>query len=510
MKLKQLALWLTLTGGILFNFIFWNEGPGINCVILSVFILSALLVIDKTKFIQKENLLLAAIHLLSAVFLVWQKNEYGLFTWCFTLLLLGGSSQAVQWRSLLFVLPNAIVGYAMLPASAIKHFKQEDEKSRSSFFAFKWFGKFVKFGVIPVAILIGFTLIYQLANPVFNEMMQRFWKHFGDFIAHFFRYFSIERILFSILGMIVTGGIILYAGIQYFSKADLAKSNEHKRKPREKKSRYFITPDGQKIIRNYVKPFSFLGLKTENIMGIITLALLNGLLLLLNILDVQYVWMGNAYKVGAVDYSSLVHKGTGFLIAAILMSMVVLIFIFRGNLNYFKQSKTLKYLAYVWIIQNLFMVASVFMRDYFYIIHNGLTYKRIGVIVYLCMTAFGLITLIIKIAKTKTLYYLFRVNGWFGLFVLLALSSFNLDEHIATYNLSHNNTMDIDQTYLLQLGNAVLPVLYANENNFTTDSFRLQLLQYKKEEFIKTYKSHSWLSWNYSDSKTAGYFGIRK
>jgi len=253
-----------------------------------------------------------------------------------------------------------------------------------------------------------------------------------------------------------------------------------------------------------------MGLKHENIMGIITLALLNALLFLLNVLDVQYVWLQKAYTVGNINYASLVHKGTGFLIASIILSMLVLIFIFRGNLNFFKQSKTLKYLAIVWIMQNLFMVMSVFMRDWYYIQNNGLTYKRIGVIVYLCMTAFGLMSMLFKIIKTKSLYFLLRVNSWFALFMLLLMSAFNWDYMIADYNISNRNNMEIDDSYLLSLGNAALPLLYENENTFTQNSFTKQILQYKADQFVKKYYSHPWPSWDYQSFKTAQYFSGNK
>ena len=505
MKSKHVALWLTLTGGILFNFFFWKEGMGINTVLFSAFVIASLFVIDQQKFLRRENLMLASVHLISALLIVWQHNSYGMFAWIATLLLLGGSFQTEGWRSLLFIVPAGVVGYAMVPVSLFKHFERDETKKENKFFAFKWFGKFVKFGLIPTGVLIVFTLIYQMANPVFNEMMQRFWSHFGNFIAHFFQYFSVPRILFSILGMIILGGLILYAGVKYFGEADAKKTNDLKRKPRVKLPLLFRTPDGQLIKRNYVKPFSFLGLKTENITGIITLALLNGLLFLLNALDVQYVWMQKAYKVGDIDYSNLVHKGTGFLIASIILSMLILLFMFRRNLNFFKPNSWLKFLAYLWIAQNIFMVSSVFLRDVFYIQNNGITYKRIGVIVYLSMTAFGLLSLFYKIYKTKTLYFLLRINGWFALLLLLAMSSVNWDGQITNYNLNHRNTMQIDESYLLGLGNAALPALIENENIFDQDTFKKQLFEYKKTDFKNEMKAKSWLSWNYSDALTSDY-----
>ena len=155
-----------------------------------------------------------------------------------------------------------------------------------------------------------------------------------------------------------------------------------------------------------------MALRNENTTGIISLVLLNLLLLFINCIDMVYVWFGFQYK-NAGNLADYVHEGTGMLIFSIVLAMVVLLFFFRGNLNFYKKNKWLRWGSYVWLLQNMVLVISVLLRDYYYILHDGLAYKRIGVLVFLVLVLFGLVTIFIKIRQIKTSYYLLRVNAWF-------------------------------------------------------------------------------------------------
>ena len=140
-----------------------------------------------------------------------------------------------------------------------------------------------------------------------------------------------------------------------------------------------------------------MALRNELTVGIISLALLNALLLSINIIDIIYVWLGFSYK-STMNLSAYVHEGAGMLIFSIVLAMVVLLFFFRRNLNFYKKNKYLRYGAIIWIVQNIILVISVFIRDYYYFVHMGMAYKRIGVMIFLVLVLTGLITVFIKIA----------------------------------------------------------------------------------------------------------------
>ena len=63
-----------------------------------------------------------------------------------------------------------------------------------------------------------------------------------------------------------------------------------------------------------------------------------------------------------------------------------MLYYFRGRLNYHSKNKTLKLLAYVWIAQNIFMILSTAYRNNMYIEESGISYKKIGLYVYLMLS----------------------------------------------------------------------------------------------------------------------------
>eukprot|EP01026_Neomeris_dumetosa_P012764 TRINITY_DN14440_c0_g1_i1.p1 TRINITY_DN14440_c0_g1~~TRINITY_DN14440_c0_g1_i1.p1 ORF type:complete len:201 (+),score=-15.52 TRINITY_DN14440_c0_g1_i1:85-687(+) len=146
--------------------------------------------------------------------------------------------------------------------------------------------------------------------------------------------------------------------------------------------------------------FSSIALKNQFKLSIITLTLLNALICIVNLTDLIYVWFSQRVLTAA-ELSMYVHEGTNLLIIAILIAAGVVLVIFRKNLNFYPTNEGLKKLAYIWIGQNIFMVFSVAIRNLQYLSNYGLTYKRIGVFVFLLMVLIGLVTLFLKIRYKK-------------------------------------------------------------------------------------------------------------
>ena len=257
-----------------------------------------------------------------------------------------------------------------------------------------------------------------------------------------------------------------------------------------------------------------LALRNENTVGIISLILLNGLLCCINIIDVVYVWFGFTYH-NNLNLSQYVHEGAGLLIFSIVLAMLVLLFFFRGNLNFYKRNKWLRYGAYLWILQNLILVVSVLIRDYYYFVHMGMAYKRIGVVVFLLLVIAGLVTVFIKIHYRKTNYYLLRVNAWFAIVVLVVSSCIHWDEWIATSNLARKGTVPVDVNFLLSLSDKTLPVIEKNKEvldtaylsahdevnyMYRTRMIPAEYFEMRKQQFVQKQKGYSWLSWNMADA----------
>jgi hypothetical protein len=210
--------------------------------------------------------------------------------------------------------------------------------------------------------------------------------------------------------------------------------------------------------------------------------------------------------------------------------MGILMYFFRGNQNFNKDNSILKILSYTWVLQNVVMIVSVVIRNYRYIDTHGLTYKRIGVYVFLLMTFMGLLTLIVKISSQRSNFFLWRTNSWLAYAVLVLFSFWNWDAFIAQYNMKivvtnsnktdvialpdyettngrrsrfNNDKVDID--YLLALSDKALPALLKHPNfedeYFVGSSGTLrQMVKYKYERLEHKMENRSWLSYNWAEA----------
>jgi hypothetical protein len=217
----------------------------------------------------------------------------------------------------------------------------------------------------------------------------------------------------------------------------------------------------------------------------------------------------------------MIHEGADLLIFSMVMAILVLLIFFRGNLNFYRNNKWLKWGAYCWIVQNIILVISVFLRDYHYIRETGLAYKRIGVLFYLALVLVGLITVFWKIYHRKTVYYLFRVNAWAVIVLLIFSTTINWDYTIAAYNLGHKNEIIMPVDYMVTLKNKALPLLDQHKEDlkrhqqlmkekgqwkYNCDDCFLRELEINIAEYKEQNSSYSWLSWNLADASIGDYF----
>ena len=127
--------------------------------------------------------------------------------------------------------------------------------------------------------------------------------------------------------------------------------------------------------------------------------------------------------------------------------MTIIIYFFRGKLNFYSKNQFLKTLAYIWIGQNALLAASVLMRNMQYINSFGLAYKRIGVLIFLILIIIGLATMVQKVAQRKSFFYLLNANSWATYIVLIFATSISWDTYITNYNLKFK---EVDFIFLVQ------------------------------------------------------------
>jgi hypothetical protein len=507
MKQASSKLLLVFTGAFIFTLLFWNEKMGVNAIIFDVFVCTGVFILYPSCRSNKISRWLFIAQTVTLAMIVIQNTILSKIAYAVTLLLFVSFSEFVH-RSVFFAGGSIITNYvAAVPNVLIELADMSGSRINIS----GWIRRFRLF-IIPLAILSVFFAIYTSANVVFSDMFTAFLDRITSWFSNIFSWFSFERIGFFFLGAFIVAGILIKSGTSWFSDKDMNCHNDLSRKKnRLKKWRQTAFADLLQLIIGRAATGN-LALKIEYRIGAASILLLNILLGVINVLDIRYVWLGYGIDKNT-RLSAYVHEGAGLLILSILLAMAVLLFFFRGNINFYKKNKWLKYGAYLWILQNTFLVLSVFCRDYYYISQLGLAYKRIGLLFFLAMVLAGLVSILLKIYFTKTVYFLLRVNGWVAVVLLVISSSANWDVAIAGYNLQHKATITPDVHFLLSLPDDVLPVLQKNEEVFQNPASAnthyffnneyhnpWDYFNYRKEQFILKQKQYSWLSWNVADA----------
>jgi uncharacterized protein DUF4153 len=487
---------------IAYNFLFWQEKFGINLMLFTL-LLSIYIVSQNKESVRSLKIITLLVAVMLTGFMVSINNSgISKFTHIFSFLLLTGFVHEQKMRSLYFAFANVFVNFSLAPLTLANRVKSTSAKIKG----LQIFFFYVKIFFIPLLVLSVFYLLYANANYYFSEFFSGFWNFVNELLKRFFEQISILRILFLLTGALIITGVTAKKYFSYFLSNDLSYSDFLKR---EKMTRSL---QNKKTAKKFS---SFNGLTKELKAGIALMASLNILILVLNFIDVKLLWFG-FYAPNQFSMKNFVHEGTYFLIMSILISIIIVLYFFRKNLNFYSRNKFLKYLSYTWIFQNVILCISVCIRNNYYIFYDGLAYRRIGLFAFLIVTIFGLLTLVFKIKKLKSFYYLLRINTRSVYAVLIFLCFFNWDMIIAKTNINHWNGSGIDMDFYLRLSPETYPLIYANLDkierqmqqhkmtgviwvkNLDINKFK-EALDHKRNKFISEYQNYSWVSWNHSD-----------
>ena len=121
-------------------------------------------------------------------------------------------------------------------------------------------------------------------------------------------------------------------------------------------------------------------------------------------------------------------------------------------------------LVYLWVGQNVLLVASSILRLDLYVDIYMLTYWRIAAFIWMGLVALGLVLIVARIALDRSNRWLVCANLIALTIVVYTCSLVNFDAFIADYNVAHSREvsgrgMPIDTRYLAQLGPQALPAI---------------------------------------------------
>lgn len=496
-----------LVFAVIFAFLFHRQSLGLNVVIFEGLLFGWFAFTQQLKLKTFFERLVFACTLLTIGFTVLHHSIWSYLIHFSVLFMYVGVLIAPKLRSLVNVMGMALSNI-FLSYNELFRDKPDDAEIPQKESKRKFQFKRLRFYIIPVAIIILFASLYGFANPDFGEYVYAVLGELYEALIYFFKNIDFLWIMTFLLGVIVCIFLLMRKKNEVLEERD-TKALDDKIRVRNKYARSTMT-----------------GLKNEYRVGIFLFGALNLLLLMMNIMDIDKVWLH--FKFEGQYLRQFVHYGTIVLIVAILLSIVLVLSFFRGNLNFYKKNVWLKRLCYLWLAQNGILAISAAVRNYYYIQHYSLAHKRIAVIFFILLVLYGLFSVFIKIRDTRSNFYLLRKNAVAWLIVLTVSSGFNWDRIIAKYNFSRGDGAFVHLNFLSTLSDSALPHLDQPLDKVTAmdrkqglwmSAFKRGLsrkryckmymspeeysmmIKYRKAAFQWEWKKKSWLEWNYAEWK---------
>lgn len=494
MNTPRLRFFVIILLIILFNYLFWQEKAGINLLIFNSLLILSLVYFSGKTFSTMALKTSLGLTIIAGLMIVLHNSVVSSFVFIGSFFILVGFLH----RNQLSTVTSALWQYGLnslfttfeqfgLFSSYINTFTEKNKHLKRGYIT-------ARIIIIPLIVFSVFVLIFKFANPVFGELLDNSFSGLFHAIDSFFQNFSLPRLIFIAIGIFFIVNVLF------------SWERTNAVHPLKIRSELIAKPEALNLPK----------LETEYKTALILIGSLNLLLLLINIIDIRFLWFNiNSSLKSAPELSKLVHEGTNLLILSILLSITILLYYFRRDLNFFINNRWLVVGSYIWIIQNGILVISVLLRNYEYILNYGLTHKRIGVAVFLLIISIGLVLLWLKIRNLFSFFKLFKLAGWAGYFVIVSLTLFDWDSMIARYNLRTQNAESLDYNYLFSLSDRTLPILYENRQKIEESMSKVpdithekvvEKLNRKVYRYLAEQQKYSWVSWDFSNSKATDYF----
>lgn len=453
---------IIILSSLVFSTLFYSQNIGLNLSIFSILTLIVLIISNTNKFKNKATIIYALLYLVTAAIVFFQHTTLSIITNCVVFFTLIGS--ITEAKSSIFV--NWLNGvYTTVAGFFHRSFDFNKKEAKPILKKDIDFIHWIKLIGIPLVFIIVFILLYKNGNSVFNDLISQI----------NLKFINMQWILFSVLGYFIFSNIINPVEVEHTTKLDLETGNS--------------------LFKG--KNFSEEDLKKEKQLGTTLMLLLNVLIVFYLVTDI--IAISTSATSNAETLSNQVHNGINALIASIVIAIVIILYFFRGNLNFYKHNKTLKSLAFIWIILNAVLVILIALKNNIYVSSFGFTYKRVGVYIYLLLTFIGLVTTFLKVLKVKNLLFLFRVNTQIAFAILMLCSTVNWDYHITYYNINYAQSVDLNYLIKLSNNNASLLKTYNDKNTLSSNNYNR--INNKHTNFIELLEDRNWQEYTYENLK---------
>ena len=291
--------------------------------------------------------------------------------------------------------------------------------------------RLIRIGLPAVLLLALFGGVFTSGNRIFAEYLARFSDHLTEWLLSFD--FSVPRMLF------------------WWVLATLAL--------------VFVRPrTGAKAPRAWARPLLEWRRADASVafwQSVMILVVLNALFFAVNTIDVIYLWMHTTVPEG-MKGKQFLHEGVNSLIAATVLAGIVLTFLFQQT-DDVTQPRTVRGLAFLWIAQNLMLIAGVFLRLKLYVDTEEMTAKRVYVACFLLLVTLGFAFLCAHVRRGRRASRLIWQNAVTTFTLFLVLQFLDVIGWVCRYNVGRGPASGqgyhFNAAYQLTLGPNAWPVL---------------------------------------------------
>lgn len=481
---------VVLVGAFLSTILFYNKPFGLNLFLFELLVIAYFFVSRRIKRTSSLSLLTTGLLTTSALFTVVTYSTFAYIMNFVCLSLFIGIHLYPEAQSIVTALGLSFSNFFKSQKLFLNTvFKATDKE--------KGLGKHLvalRIFLLPIVIIIVFVVMYKQTNPIFDNLINKIHLAVGNTLSLFYDNLNFD-LIFTFLVSVFFCNFLFQQWINESIISFDKKASDN----------YFRVKNSNK------KSFNLIGLKNEYKSAIFLFFALNSILLLLNALDIYFVWFN--FEWANTTLKAFVHEGTRYLLLSIFLSIGLVLYFFRGNLNFYSKNRLLKTLCYCWIVQNAVLTLSVIIRNYWYVHYFSLAHLRIGLFIFLAITLIGLITIYIKVKENKSAFYLFRVNTLVIIIILTVSSFFDWDKIIANYNVSQAGKSYYHLDYMSTLSYKTLPIVilpdekltnivqyqsqdYSFERDACSTENYLERLENRKMKFKYDWENKGLLSWN--------------
>ena len=244
-----------------------------------------------------------------------------------------------------------------------------------------------------------------------------------------------------------------------------------------------------------------------------SLILFNLLFAVQTLLDLIYLW-GHAGLPAGITYAAYAHRGAYPLIATALLAAAFVLVAMRPK-GPAENSPVIRPLVYVFVAQNVMLVASSILRLQLYVEVYLLTYWRLAAFIWMLLVAVGLMLIVARIRYGHSNAWLVRKNLITLLGTLYICALTNFDAVIADYNVTHSKEAGgtgaaLDAAYLFELGPQALPAINKAILN-GADCVTAPCLARRRDQLVEMQAQDmaSWRSWGFRSYRLQLYLDRR-